>query len=466
MTQEKNTQNFREHLSNVSQSGKRIWIYPKIIKGNYYRYRTYLSWFLLTFFFLAPFIKIGGYPLLLLDVYKRNFVILGQPFWPQDLYIFVLFLITAVIFIVLFTVVFGRVWCGWACPQTIFMEMLFRKIEVLIEGTATQQRKLDAMPWNREKIFKKGLKHLIFYNISFIISHTFLAYIIGYEELWARISGPVSENIGTLMGLVIFSFVFYLVFAKLRELVCVMICPYGRLQGVMLDPNSMVVAYDDVRGEPRGKIRKNEEQADKGDCVDCNLCVDVCPTGIDIRNGTQLECINCTACMDACDSVMDKIKKPRGLIRIDSKNNIESGVGFKYTPRIIAYITLMALLLIASIAILLNRNSVEADVMKVRGSTYRLAEDGTVSNIYDLYLVNKTYTDKDFDLKLIDSNGELIVLGEDRVLRANSNYQTFLSVRMEMAEIHQNFQNIKIQLYLDGELHSTFETVFQAPVTQ
>ena len=300
-----------------------------------------MSWLLLALLFSAPFIRVGGKPFILLNVVERRFVIFGSPFWPQDFYVLAFAVVTLVIFIVLFTVAFGRVWCGWACPQTIFMEMVFRKIENWIEGNATKQRKLDAMPWNWEKIWKKTSKHVIFYIISFLIANTFLAYIIGSEQLISIITEPVSEHWVGFSSIVIFTFVFYLVFARLRELVCIMICPYGRLQGVMLDRNSVVVAYDHVRGEPRGKIRKNEDQSAKGDCVDCNLCVDVCPTGIDIRNGTQLECVNCTACIDACNPVMEKIGKPKGLIRFDSVTNIENKTGFRWTNRLRAYTVLL-----------------------------------------------------------------------------------------------------------------------------
>lgn len=463
MTQEKNTENFREHLANVTHKGKRIWIYPKIIKGVFYRYRTYLSWFLLAFFFAAPFIKIKGYPLLLLNVFERKFVIFGKPFWPQDFHIFVLFALTGVVFIVLFTVVFGRVWCGWACPQTIFMEMVFRKIENWIEGNANKQRKLDAQPWNADKIFKKSLKHSIFFFISFLISHTFLAYLIGYEQLWAKITGPFAENYGTLLGLIIFSFVFYIVFAKVREIVCIMICPYGRLQGVMLDPNSMVVAYDHVRGEPRGKIRKKEDQAEKGDCVDCNLCVDVCPTGIDIRNGTQLECVNCTACMDACDSVMEKIGKPKGLIRIDSKNNIESKSGFSFTPRIIAYIAVMLILVGVSSAIVMTRESVESKVLRVRGQLYIESPDGYVTNMYNLSLVNKTFEDMIVELKPESENVQLLMVGKDSVLEANTSFQQVFMLKKNPEDITGTSEHIKLSLYVNGEKFDTFDPTFLGP---
>ncbi len=244
------TSDFREHLTNVTQSGKRVWIYPKIIKGKLYKYRTWFSWGLLAFLFTMPWIHVNGHPFFLLNVLERRFVIFGVPFWPQDFFLFALGLLTFVVFIVLFTAIFGRVWCGWACPQTVFMEMVFRKIENWIEGNSVQQKKLDESPWNFEKIWKKTLKHFIFWIISFLIANTFLAYLIGSDELLKIATDPISEHVGGFAAIVIFTTVFYLVFARLREIVCIIICPYGRLQGVLLDPNSVVVAFDYQRGEP------------------------------------------------------------------------------------------------------------------------------------------------------------------------------------------------------------------------
>ncbi|MFY8020277.1 MAG: cytochrome c oxidase accessory protein CcoG, partial [Bacteroidia bacterium] len=329
-------QQFRDKLANVDRKGKRLWIFPKKPKGNFYNYRTWFSWFLMGLMFSGPFLKLNGKPLLLLNVLERKFIIFGMVFWPQDLNLFALLMLTFVLFIILFTVVFGRVWCGWACPQTIFMEMLFRKIEYLIEGDANQQKKLAEADYDFNKIWRKGLKHLLFWLMSFIIANTFLAYIISLDELWLMVEDGPAAHLGKFMALALFTTVFYFVFARLRELVCIFICPYGRLQGLMLDKNSIVVAYDFVRGEPRGKVDKSDPTR-KGDCIDCKLCVNVCPTGIDIRNGTQLECVNCTACIDACDEVMVKINKPKGLVRFDSLNGITLGKKFTFNPRNIAY---------------------------------------------------------------------------------------------------------------------------------
>lgn len=465
MSDRERTENFREHLGNVSDEGSRIWLYPKIIKGKLYKYRSYAAYTLLFFLFAAPFIRIEGKPFLLFNFVERYFVIFGKPFWPQDFYLLAFALVTLIVFIVLFTVIFGRVWCGWACPQTIFMEMVFRRIENWIEGNSAKQKKLDAMPWNREKILKKGSKHLIFFAIAFLISNTFLAYIIGSEALYAIITEPISEHWVGFLSIILFSFVFYLVFAKLRELVCIMICPYGRLQGVMLDRNSVVVAYDDVRGEPRGKIRKNEDQSSKGDCVDCNLCVDVCPTGIDIRNGTQLECVNCTMCIDACDSVMTKIKKPTGLIRFDSVNNIENKIGFRWTPRILAYVAALALLFTTFVTILVTRADVEAVLLRAPGSMPEVSQDGMVSNVFKLELVNKTFDEMTFDLQVKDMPAaELILPDGNKNISGGKVEERVVLIRIPQDSIRSNRTKLHLDVDVNDERLKTLETSFISPM--
>ncbi|HAP58809.1 MAG TPA: cytochrome c oxidase accessory protein CcoG, partial [Cytophagales bacterium] len=294
---EEQEEEFRDRISTVDEDGKRIWVYPKKPKGRFTSARSWVSYVLLAFLFAGPFLRIGGEPVLLLNVIERKFVILGQIFWPQDFYIFLFGMLVMVVFITLFTVVYGRIFCGWVCPQTIFMEMLFRKIEYAIEGDYMAQKKLSKQRWNREKVLKRGLKHTIFAAIALWIGNTFLAYIIGSEATLALITDGPQEHLGGFIAMVLFSGAFYGVFAFFREQVCTNVCPYGRLQGVLLDRKSVVVSYDHIRGEGRGKLRKGQDREAQGlgDCIDCSLCVKVCPTGIDIRNGTQLECINCTA---------------------------------------------------------------------------------------------------------------------------------------------------------------------------
>lgn len=408
-----NNGSYRDSLYTVTKEGERVWIYPKKPKGRFYTARTILSIFLVAFLVAAPFIKLNGHPFMLLNIVERHFIIFGIPFGPQDFYLFVLLMIATFVSLFLFTVVYGRIFCGWFCPQTIFMEMIFRRIEYWIEGDARQQRALDKAPWDAKKIFKKTSKQIIFFGISFFISNIFLAWIIGGEKLIEIVTDPPSQHITGLTLITVFSFVFYAVFARFREQVCTMVCPYGRLQGVMLDQNSIVIAYDHVRGEPRGKLKKGDTSSDKGDCIDCKLCVDVCPTGIDIRNGTQLECVNCTACIDACDNVMDKIGKPRGLIRYASKNEIETKVRKIFTPRAIGYTIVLLILTAIFMGLFLNRSEIELTILRTPGLLSLEQPGNKLSNLYDIRFTNKTFDSVKVDLVLHGISGEIKLIGHD-----------------------------------------------------
>lgn len=454
---------FRDRLGNVDKKGKRLWIYAKKPKGKFYNYRTYLSWFLMALMFSGPFIKLNQKPILMLNVLERKFIIFGMVFWPQDLNLFALLMLTFILFVILFTVVFGRVWCGWACPQTVFMEMLFRKIEYLIEGDATAQKKLDNQEWNTEKIIKKTAKHLVFWLISFFIANIFLSYIISWDELKLMIiDGPLA-HIGKLVSLAIFTTVFYFVFAKLRDLVCIFICPYGRLQGLMLDKDSMVVAYDFVRGEPRGRIKKDEVNPNKGDCIDCHLCVQVCPTGIDIRNGTQLECINCTACIDACNNVMEKINKPKGLIRIDSLNGITKGQKIKLTPRNLAYSVVLIILLSVLIGLLVTRKPIETTVLRTPGMLYQ-EQNGKISNLYNIEFVNKSFEELPIQLEVVDGVGEIKLIQKEGILVKKEDIaKTSFFVLIDRNNITEPSMPIKIRVLSNGKVIEEVKTKFMGP---
>ena len=461
ITGTKDSGEYRDHLSTIDKEGKRIWIYPKKPKGKFYNARTWVSYLLLAILFSGPFLTISGHPVLLLDILNRKFYILGFRFWPQDLVIFGLAFIALIIFIILFTVVFGRIFCGWVCPQTIFMEMVFRKIEYLIEGDGNDQRRLNNSPWTSEKIFKKSLKHIIFYFIAFLIGNTFLAYIIGKDELIKIITEAPNEHIGGLFSMIVFSTMFYIVFSWLREQACTLICPYGRLQGVLLDQNSIVVHYDFLRGEPRGKGKKSRSD-ELGDCVDCHLCVRVCPTGIDIRNGTQLECVNCTACIDACDAIMDNMDLPRGLIRHASYNSIKSGVKKIFTTRAAGYSTLLTVLVILVSALLFIRTPIEATILRTPGIMYQVLDGERIQNLYNIKIMNKTYNRMPINLETVGNTGEIVMVSE-MVVESDSISESAFFVILPASNINGKQTEISINVYAGEELITTVNTSFIGP---
>src|SRR5690242_3952542 len=456
-------ESFRDSVATISKEGKRNYINPKKPKGRLYRLRTLFSIFYLAVFFSLPFIKVHGEPLLLFNIPERRFIIFGMIFWPQDFFIFGIAMLTFMVFIILFTVVFGRIFCGWACPQTIFMEMVFRKIEYWIDGDANQQKLLKKMPWNAKKIQKRVLKFVVFFLISFLITNFFLSYIIGMDQLLSYIQHPIT-NIPTLISLLIFTSVFFFVYWWFREQVCIVVCPYGRLQGVLLDQNSIVVAYDYKRGEPRGKLEKKPEAKVNGDCIDCLACVRVCPTGIDIRNGTQLECVNCTACIDACDAIMDSIEKPKGLIRYASENSIKEGVKLRFTPRIKSYTAILSLLVALLAFLIVSRTDLDATLMRTAGMTYTSLPDGRISNLYNLKLANKTHSDISFSLKLENLPGEIQLIDNPHPVVKKEDYLTLqFFVKMNRADVKNWETPVVIDLYDSTKKIKTIRAKFIGP---
>ena len=460
--QEEATETFRDHLATMDEKGKRLWVYPKKPKGRFTNYRSLVSYFLLIVLIGGPFVKIGGEPLLLLDVLERRFIIFGQVFWPQDFFLFVIGMITSVVFIILFTVVFGRIFCGWICPQTIFMEGVFRKIEYWIEGDYMAQKKLDKLPLNREKITKKTIKQILFLAVSAVIMHTFMAYLIGVDRMWEMLSAGPAENTGTFIAMVVLTGLFYGVFSRMREQVCTTICPYGRLQGVLLDRQTIVVAYDHERGEERSKFRKDEdrEAVGKGDCIDCKQCVYVCPTAIDIRNGTQLECVNCTACIDACDSIMDRIGKPRGLIRYASEQNIADKLPFKFTVRMKAYTAVLTVLTGVLVSLIVARSDFETTILRTPGIMYQEREDGQITNLYQLKMVNKTNLAMDIHLQLMEPKGSIQMVGNDITLEEQGIGEGAFFVIIDPDDLDRMSTQIQIGVYSGSELVETVKTKF------
>lgn len=496
-SQIKDTEAFRDKIATVDKEGKRIWIYPKKPKGWFYNVRTYVSWVLLAILFGLPFIKMNGEPFVLFNILERNFIIFGVHFSPQDFHLFVFAMLTFIVFIILFTVIYGRLFCGWVCPQTIFMEMVFRKIEYWIEGDANAQRRLDKAPWTKDKIIKKGSKQLIFILISIFIAHTFLSYIVGLDRVTEIITSSPSENLGGFFAMIAFTGAFYGVFSRLREQVCTTICPYGRLQGVMTDKNTILVSYDFERGEPRGKIKKNKKpipsktsaakmmglsQTDPmaildttpiidekplkilGDCVDCTLCVQVCPTGIDIRDGVQLECINCTACMDACDEVMEKVGREKGLIRYDSHNGIIQKRRKIFTPRVKAYTVVLGILLAANIYFLSSRTDVEAVILRTPGMLYQEVDENHVSNLYNYQVFNKTNNEWPLTFKLSGIDGNIRLVGDAPVAGSNEMVKGAFFIDLNKDDLESRKNKIKIQVLTGDQILDEVNTSFFGPI--
>uniref|UniRef100_UPI00404B0650 cytochrome c oxidase accessory protein CcoG n=1 Tax=Fulvivirga sp. TaxID=1931237 RepID=UPI00404B0650 len=458
---------FRDGIATVDEEGKRVWVYPKKPKGYFHNLRKVVSAVLLILLFAGPFITISGRPLLLLNIFERKFVIFGQAFWPQDFFLLALLLITFFVFVILFTVVFGRLWCGWACPQTLFMEMVFRKIEYWLEGDANQQRKLNQRNWDFDKIWRKGLKHAIFMLVSIIIAHTVMAYLIGYKEVINIVSQPPTAHLSGFIGLTFFTFIFYGVFSYLREQACIAICPYGRLQGVLLDKKSIAVMYDWLRGEPRGKIKKNSDEQPKGDCIDCKLCVHVCPTGIDIRNGTQLECVNCTACIDACDEVMVKINKPKGLIRYASYDSIKEGVKGLFNNRVKAYSVVLLLLISVLITALATRSEIDVTILKVPGQLYQKTDDGQITNLYNVQFINKTFEPTEVSLRVLSLDQAEIskVGGGNLKIEANSLAEGVYFIKIPSENLKSAKTSVTVGVFNGEELVDEIDTKFLGPVT-
>ena len=460
---------FRDIIGTIDEEGNRKYIYPKKPSGKFYDYRKWVSYFLLLVLVANPFVKINGNQFMMFNVLERRYNIFGFPFWPEDFYIFVLFMIIGVVFVILFTVIFGRIFCGWICPQTIFLEMVFRRIEYWIEGDRGAQIRLSKQEWNVEKITKKGLKWFIFLLLSFLIANVFLAYLISSDELFKMIQEGPKNHLSTLISLSIFTGVFYFIFTWFREQVCIIACPYGRLQGVLLDNKSINVIYDFVRGEKesgRAKYNKNEDRntTGKGDCIDCNLCVHVCPTGIDIRNGTQLECTNCTACIDECETIMKGVGLPKGLIRYASEDEIEKKDKFKFTNRMMGYTAVLVILIGILSGLLFLRNDMEATILRLPGQLFQHKGEN-ISNVYTFKIINKTNNDfNDIHFKLAGIKGTLKVVGEQelKVPRQGMNEGT-LFIEINHLLLERDKTKIKIEVYNGDKKIETSKTNFLGP---
>jgi len=416
---------FREYIPTVDQRGRRVWIYPARPPGpgrgspnafNWYRARILFSLMLLGIMIAGPFVRIKGNPLLMMNIVERKFSIFGVMFWPDDMYIFALFMVTGFLILVIFTAAFGRIWCGWLCPQTVMMEMVFRQIEYWIEGDAPAQKRLDKAPWSLNKILRKSAKHSIFFGMSFFVGNLLLAYIIGSDALIELITDDPRNHLQGLTAMLAFTLLFYAIFSRFREQACTFICPYGRFQSALLDENTLIVAYDHKRGEDRDKLKTGQtveerKESGAGDCVDCGYCRAVCPTGIDIRNGSQMECVNCTACIDACNMIMHKTGQEPGLIRYASLDGIETGTPQRFTMRMKLYTLLLVILVSALGVMLASRSPVKTIILRSPGSLYQQLPSGHIANLYTVRFTNKTQVEKTLRCDLLTPEGTALFPG-------------------------------------------------------
>lgn len=470
VAQDINWQDYRDHLATADQKGNRRWLFPKKPEGKWHGRRAWFAFALILIMFAGPWIRIQGNPLLMINILERRFSILGQIFWPQDFIIFAVAMLVFITGIIIFTTAFGRLWCGWACPQTVMMEMVFRKIEYLIEGDSAEQRALDAAPWTARKVMKKLFKQIVFFGLSFIVGNTLLAYIIGSDKLLSIQLDDPRNHLSGLTFMILFTLLFYAIFARFREQACTFICPYGRFQSAILDENSMVVAYDYKRGEKRAPLHRDQSAQERsaqglGDCVACRQCVAVCPTGIDIRDGTQMECVNCTACIDACDSIMDKVGRPKGLIRFASLNNIEKGEPQRFTPRMRLYSAVLALLISLFLFLVFTRSAVEATLLRAPGELFQRLSPTTIQNLYVMKVINKSQHDLPIELRLENVQGSVRLMGTGNITVPKENLtQTSVLIAIENSNLKGYSTPLVLGLYdSHGKKLQTLKTSFAGP---
>ncbi len=374
-------------LSTLDKDGRRKWIYPTQSRGRYHTQRMITGWALIALFVALPLIQINGKPAVLIDFVHREFAFFGLLLYPTDTLLLLMLMISTVLAVGLLTALLGRVWCGWGCPQTVYMEFVYRPIERWIEGKEHVRKRRDAGPWNWDKTWRKSLKFLVYLVISLALAHIFISYFVGWSNLIAWMQRPPQQHWGFFVmmaattGLILYDFGYF------REQMCTIACPYARMQSVLLDEDSMIVSYDPNRGEPRKKRSKKVlarelagEVPAQGDCIDCFACVRTCPTGIDIRDGLQMECIACTQCIDACDTIMDKIDKPRGLIRYTSEYELAGKETRTLRPRTVVYATLIVSVVIALGAMVLSRGAFDINVGRSVGEPFTVLPDGRVTN--------------------------------------------------------------------------------------
>ena len=451
-----------EALTTLDERGYRKWVYPTPIRGVFMRWRKLLGYFVIAVFFVTPWIKIGGMQAIVLHIPERRFVLFGHIFWPQDAFYLVFLLLGMALALFFFTAVAGRVWCGWLCPQTVFMEEIFRKIEDWTEGGHHERRRLDAEPLSLRKVWLKLTKHGLFLLFSALVSNTFIAYFVGTERLLRWMTGSPLEHWTAFLFMASILGLFYFDFAWFREQFCVLVCPYARFQSVLTDAHTVQVGYDTVRGEPRGHLGTTQ-----GDCIDCLKCVAVCPTGIDIRDGYQLECIGCARCIDACDSIMDRVGKLRGLIRYDSLARLSGERTQILRPRVLVYSVLLVAITAALFVGLGMRPHLDFTVVRPPGEPFMVLPDGSISNHFTLRLHNRAQSEKRFAIEVsVPAGARLIVPVNPIPLQADQEERTEAFVTLPPSALTGGKTPLRLQVYEDGTLIAEQSMIFLGPIAR
>ncbi len=414
--------------SSIRTDGSRPAVHPSDVHGRFHSLRKVVFAVLMAVYFALPWITVGDHPAVLLDLMRRRFYLFGAVFNAQDVWM-MFFILSGIGFsLVAITTMAGRLWCGYACPQTVYLEGVFRPIQRLIEGTREKRMRREQGGWTFDRIWRRALLWSIYLLVAAVIAHAFLGYFTPIRGHWEMIKAGPSESPQAFAWTVAMTAVMFFNFAWFREQTCVVICPYGRLQSVLTDPDTILIGYDDKRGEPRAKGKEKHEGA--GDCVDCNRCVTVCPTAIDIRNGLQLDCIGCARCIDACDDVMEKLGRPKGLIRYDSLKGLHHEPKRFLRPRLYLYAVLGLMGIIASITAYYRHKPYEANLLRLTGAPYTL-DAGTVRNAYNIHLVNKQSRRVSFDIEPETQHGEQFIIPLPHVSLdplAGTNVPIFVSV--------------------------------------
>ena len=411
-------------LSTMTNDGKRRWLYPVLSKGKHWWRRLVVAIGLVTIFLALPVVEVGGNPAVFLDIVHREFHFFGLTLYPTDSILLMLFLLLCLLGVIMLTAWLGRVWCGWGCPQTVYLEFVFRPIERLVEGREMKRKRRDEGPWSFDKVWRKGLKWTIFAGIAVFLSHAFLAYFVSWDSLLGWMGSSPDAHFGVFSAMLIVAGLVFFDFAYFREQMCTLACPYARLQSALQDKDSMIVAYDPNRGEPRGRRSREQRKKEKvgldiplGDCIDCGACVRTCPTGIDIRDGLQMECVGCTQCIDACNGIMESIGKPHGLIRYSSEHAIEDQKETRILrPRTVLYGIIWLALVGAFTWMLTGREALAVDVGRIAGAPFTVLENDTIANRVRFRLRNQTGEAANFCIQPVAPEGmEVKIVGKPQI---------------------------------------------------